>query len=108
VDRGAGRAHRRLRAPGILGELISIGTLLASRSSALASWCSSHAPAHRPFRTPLVPLVPGLGVLCCVLLMFSLPDDTWLRLLAWLVIGVAIYWAYGRRHSKLARGNDAP
>ena len=89
--------------------------MLPSRFFAFAIVCAgipvlrhTQPQAHRPFRTPLVPLVPGLGVLCCVLLMFSLPDDTWLRLLAWLVIGVAIYWAYGRRHSKLARGNDAP
>ncbi len=95
---------------GILGELISIGTLLAFAIVCAGILVLRHTQpqAHRPFRTPLVPLVPGLGVLCCVLLMFSLPDDTWLRLLAWLVIGVAIYWAYGRRHSKLARGNDAP
>jgi APA family basic amino acid/polyamine antiporter len=87
----------------ILGELISIGTLLA-----FAMVCAGilvlrrTAPeAHRPFRTPWVPLVPILGVLCCVTLMFSLPNDTWLRLIIWLAIGVGVYWAYGRRHSKL-------
>jgi APA family basic amino acid/polyamine antiporter len=94
---------------GILGELISIGTLLAFAIVCAGVLVLRHTQpqAHRPFRTPLVPLVPGLGVLCCVLLMFSLPDDTWLRLLVWLVIGIAIYWAYGRRHSKFAGGNDA-
>jgi APA family basic amino acid/polyamine antiporter len=87
----------------ILGELISIGTLLA-----FAIVCAGilvlrrTAPeAHRPFRTPWVPLVPILGVLCCVTLMFSLPNDTWLRLIIWLAIGVGVYWAYGHRHSKL-------
>ena len=87
----------------ILGELISIGTLLA-----FAMVCAGilvlrrTAPeAHRPFRTPWVPLVPVLGVLCCITLMFSLPNDTWLRLIIWLAIGVGVYWAYGRRHSKL-------
>jgi APA family basic amino acid/polyamine antiporter len=87
----------------ILGELISIGTLLA-----FAMVCAGilvlrrTAPdAHRPFRTPWVPLVPILGVVCCLYLMRSLPADTWLRLVIWLAIGLAIYWSYGRRHSKL-------
>ena len=57
----------------------------------------------RPFRCPLVPLVPILGIAFCLLLMFSLPVENWLRLIIWLLIGFAIYFSYGRQHSALAR-----
>jgi APA family basic amino acid/polyamine antiporter len=60
----------------------------------------------RPFRCPMVPLVPLLGILFCLLLMFALPVENWLRLLAWLLIGFGIYFAYGRHHSVLARVSD--
>jgi APA family basic amino acid/polyamine antiporter len=59
--------------------------------------------AARPFRCPLVPLIPILGIVFCLLLMFSLPVDNWLRLILWLLIGFAVYFAYGRHHSMLAR-----
>jgi APA family basic amino acid/polyamine antiporter len=52
---------------------------------------------------PLVPLVPVLGMLLCLLLMLSLPAGNWYRLILWLVLGLVIYFAYGRRHSLLAR-----
>jgi APA family basic amino acid/polyamine antiporter len=55
----------------------------------------------RPFRTPLVPLVPILGILICGYMMYGLPRDTWLRLIIWMAIGMAIYVFYGRTHSKL-------
>jgi basic amino acid/polyamine antiporter, APA family len=58
---------------------------------------------ERPFRTPLVPLVPILGILCCLGLMATLPFDTWLRLGVWLVIGLVIYFGYGKSHSTLQR-----
>ncbi|HEX3159323.1 MAG TPA: amino acid permease C-terminal domain-containing protein, partial [Gemmatimonadaceae bacterium] len=57
----------------------------------------------RPFRTPLVPLVPILGILICFAMMAGLPGDTWLRLVVWLAIGLAIYFFYGRHHSVAAR-----
>ena len=61
-------------------------------------------PDHpRPFRCPMVPLVPILGVLSCLLLMFSLPTANWWRLIAWLGLGLFIYFLYGRHHSVLTR-----
>ena len=55
----------------------------------------------RPFRTPLVPLVPILGILICGYMMSRLPVDTWIRLFVWMVIGLVIYFLYGRNHSVL-------
>jgi len=63
----------------------------------------THPEAERPFRVPFVPLVPILGILSCLLLMFSLPSENWLRLIVWLGIGLLIYFFYGRKHSMLAR-----
>ena len=57
----------------------------------------------RPFPCPLVPLVPTLGIIFCLLLMFSLPVENWLRLIVWRLLGFAIYFSYGRQHSALAR-----
>jgi basic amino acid/polyamine antiporter, APA family len=59
--------------------------------------------ARRPFRCPLVPLIPVLGIIFCLVLMFSLPGENWLRLAVWLVIGLVIYFCYGRRHSVMAQ-----
>jgi APA family basic amino acid/polyamine antiporter len=57
----------------------------------------------RHFRTPMVPLVPILGILVCGYLMSGLPGATWERLIVWLVIGLLIYFTYGRTHSKIQR-----
>jgi basic amino acid/polyamine antiporter, APA family len=88
---------------GLLGELVSIGTLLA-----FAIVCAgvlvlryTDPGRPRPFRTPLVPLVPILGIFACVYLMVGLPVDTWARLIIWMALGLAIYFLYGRRHSKV-------
>ena len=59
--------------------------------------------AERPFRTPWVPFVPLAGIFTCLLLMFSLPVENWVRLVVWLLVGLGIYFGYGRRHSILAR-----
>jgi APA family basic amino acid/polyamine antiporter len=53
-----------------------------------------------------VPLVPILGILSCFGLMATLPGDTWLRLLVWLLIGFVIYFSYGRKHSVLQRERE--
>ena len=62
---------------------------------------SARPDIPRPFRTPFVPVVPILGILACLYLMFSLPKDTWIRLLAWMALGLVIYFTYGIRKSKL-------
>jgi APA family basic amino acid/polyamine antiporter len=62
----------------------------------------THPEVHRPFRAPLGPIVPVLGILSCLLLMFSLPAANWLRLVIWLAIGLVIYFAYGQSHSRVA------
>jgi len=89
----------------ILGELVNIGTLLAFVLVCFGVWIlrRKRPDLDRPFRTPLVPLVPILGVLSCLGLMATLPADTWLRLLVWLLIGLVIYFTYGRKHSVLQR-----
>jgi APA family basic amino acid/polyamine antiporter len=91
---------------GLLGELVSIGTLLA-----FAIVCAgvlvlryTEPGRPRPFRTPLVPFVPAAGILACFYLMSGLPVDTWARLVIWMAIGLAIYFLYGRRHSKVQLG----
>ncbi|MCM8797607.1 MAG: amino acid permease, partial [Candidatus Omnitrophica bacterium] len=89
---------------GILGELVSIGTLFAfvivSVSVLVLRYTRPDIP--RAFKTPLVPLVPILGAAISLIQMLSLPRDTWLRLVIWLAIGLLIYLSYGYRHS-LAR-----
>jgi APA family basic amino acid/polyamine antiporter len=60
----------------------------------------------RPFRVPLVPIFPILGIILCGALMLSLPIETWVRFFVWLVIGLVIYFLYSVRHSKLRRGID--
>jgi basic amino acid/polyamine antiporter, APA family len=88
---------------GVLGEMVSIGTLFAFIlvCGAVIYLRRSDSDALRPFRVPGVPVLPVLGILFCLLLMVGLPLVTWLRLLVWLVIGMVIYLTYGRHHSKL-------
>jgi APA family basic amino acid/polyamine antiporter len=91
----------------ILGELVSIGTLLA-----FVIVCASvlilrrtRPDLERPFKTPWVPFVPIMGIAICLSQMIALPLDTWLRLVIWMAIGFAIYFLYGYKHSILAKNN---
>ena len=89
----------------LLGELVSIGTLFAFVIVCAGIWYLrvKEPDRERPFRTPLVPLVPILGILVCGAMMAGLPGDTWLRLIIWLSIGLVIYFAYSRHHSVLQK-----
>ncbi|HEV8355899.1 MAG TPA: amino acid permease [Gemmatimonadales bacterium] len=129
LGRWAGQVHPRFRTPylstiftgiavgiatgmlplQLLGQLVNIGTLLAFVLVCAGVWIlrKTRPDLERPFKTPLVPLVPILGILCCLGLMLTLPGDTWLRLLVWLVIGFVIYFGYSRHHSVLQRERQA-
>jgi len=89
----------------VLLNLANIGTLFAFAivCAAVLMMRRTNPDADRPFRVPFVPMTPILGILSCLLLMFSLPATNWLRLFAWLGIGLVIYVAYGRRHSVMAK-----
>lgn len=88
---------------GIVGELVSIGTLFAFVivCAGVLVLRYTHPDLPRPFKTPFVPYIPIAGILCCIYLMTGLPKDTWIRLLAWMAIGLVIYLTYGVRKSKL-------
>jgi APA family basic amino acid/polyamine antiporter len=92
----------------LAGELVSIGTLFAFAVVCLGVLVLriTHPGIHRPFKTPAVIAVAPLGAASAVFLMIGLPGDTWLRLVVWLVIGLAIYFLYGRNHSHLARRQE--
>ncbi len=126
----AGRVHRRFRTPyissitvgifvaifaalvpiGVLGELVSIGTLLAFVIVCGGVWIlrRRRPELKRPFKTPWVPFVPIMGIAVSGALMAALPRDTWIRLLVWLVIGMVIYFGYGRHHSKVQAAIQRP
>ncbi|MFD9604586.1 amino acid permease [Streptomyces sp. NPDC059970] len=86
-----------------LATLVNIGTLFAFVVVALGVMVlrRTRPDLHRAFRTPWVPLIPILSVAASVWLMLNLPAETWLRFAIWMAIGVVIYFAYGRRHSRI-------
>ena len=91
-------------------EMTNIGTLFAFAvvCGAVLVLRRTNPDAPRPFKCPLVPLVPGLGVAACLLLMLSLPAANWARLFGWMAFGLLIYFAYGRSHSLLGRQGATP
>jgi APA family basic amino acid/polyamine antiporter len=62
--------------------------------------------AERPFRSPFYPFVPILGILSCLMLMFSLPVENWYRLVVWMLLGFVLYFAYGYKHSELRKREE--
>jgi basic amino acid/polyamine antiporter, APA family len=125
LPRVFGRVHARYRTPHVstlvtgtvcafvagltsievLGQLVSIGTLLAFVLVCIGVVILRRtAPENRrPFRTPGVPWVPALGAIICLAQMIGLPGQTWIRLVTWLAIGLVIYFLYGHRHAQAAR-----
>jgi APA family basic amino acid/polyamine antiporter len=93
---------------GTLGELVSIGTLLAFVivSVGIIFLRYQRPELERPFRTPWVPFVPILSALVSLALMAGLPFDTWMRLIIWMVIGVVFYFAYGYSHSEVRHRDE--
>ena len=89
----------------VLLNLVNMGTLMAFAIVCMAVLIMrrTNPEAERPFRCPMVPLVPILGIVSCLLLMFSLPSENWLRLVVWLAIGLVIYFSYSRHHSVMAK-----
>jgi basic amino acid/polyamine antiporter, APA family len=126
----AGRVHPKFRTPwissivvgfcvalfasvlpiNVLSQLTSIGTLLAFVIVSAGVWLLRvrRPDLPRPFKAPLVPIVPLLGMVIPLLLMLSLPLSTWLRLIVWLIFGMVIYFTYGRKHSRLAQSRNTP
>ncbi|WP_446664129.1 APC family permease [Flexivirga sp. B27] len=127
LPEGVGKAHPKFQTPfyltlgvtavvaviaatvklATLAEMVSIGTLFAFVvvAIAVAVLRRTKPKMERPFRTPQVPLLPIITAVLCFALMASLAVETWTRFLVWLVIGLVVYFAYGRKHSTLARGS---
>ena len=93
----------------LVGELVSIGTLLAFVlvCVAIPILRKTQPNTPRPFKTPAYFIVAPAGALSCLWVMSGLPGDTWIRLAVWLVIGLAIYFGYGRKHSKVSASAKA-
>src|SRR5689334_9941424 len=94
---------------GILGEMVSIGTLMAFVivSIGVIFLRYQRPELARPFKVPFVPVVPALSALVSLGLMAGLPLATWLRLIVWMAIGIVLYFAYGFSHSEVRRRDEA-
>ena len=92
----------------VVGEMTSIGTLFAFILVCIGVWVMRRKmpDVPRSFKTPLVPLVPILGIAVCLFMMVFLPMDTWIRLLVWMLIGLDIYLVYGAKNSHLGNGTN--
>ncbi len=93
----------------VVGEMTSIGTLFAFILVCIGVWVMRKKMPELPraFKTPMVPLVPILGIGTCLFMMVFLPMDTWIRLLVWMLIGMDIYLVYGAKHSHLGNGTTS-
>ena len=94
---------------GLVGELVSIGTLFAFAvvSLGVLALRISQPELNRPFKAPAIWIVAPAGAATSTFLMFGLPPDTWVRLAVWLAIGLVIYFAYGARHSQISAQEQA-
>ena len=94
---------------GLVGELVSIGTLFAFAIVCIGVLILrvKHPDQPRPFTTPAIWFVAPAGALVSVILMLALPPDTWIRLAIWLIVGLAIYASYGARHSRVRSAKQA-
>ncbi|MEO5683694.1 MAG: amino acid permease [Chitinophagaceae bacterium] len=92
----------------VVGEMTSIGTLFAFILVCIGVWVMRKKMPELPraFKTPLVPLVPILGIGVCLFMMVFLPMDTWIRLIVWMLIGMDIYLVYGAKNSHLGNGTS--
>lgn len=90
----------------VVGEMTSIGTLFAFILVCIGVWImrKKMPELKREFKTPMVPLIPILGIATCLFMMVFLPMDTWIRLLVWMLIGLDIYLFYGVKNSHLGNG----
>jgi len=93
---------------GALLNMTNIGTLFAFVivCAAVLIMRRTNPNAERPFRAPFYPVVPLLGIVMCLVLMFSLPVENWYRLIVWMAIGLVLYFTYGYHHSELRKHSD--
>jgi basic amino acid/polyamine antiporter, APA family len=91
-----------------LAELVNIGTLFAFVLVSIGVWVLRRTRPELPrsFRVPMVQVLPWVSAAACLWLMVNLPGDTWARFIGWMVLGIGIYFAYGRRRSRLAAGGN--